>query len=49
MITLEQAQAAIEGRKEFVIKQTENTICFDYIIITDDSFSDEKLTRGSSS
>lgn len=43
MITLEQAQAAIEGRKEFVIKQTENTICFDYIIIADDSFSDEKF------
>lgn len=43
MITLDQSYAAIIGRKEFVTKETENTICFDYVIIMDDSFNDLEL------
>jgi len=42
MITLDQAYEAFAGRKEFVVKDTEDTISFDYIIIMDDSFNDEK-------
>lgn len=42
MITLQQAYAALQGRKEFVITETEKTISFDYIIVMDDSFNDMK-------
>lgn len=40
MFTLEEAYKAAQGRKEFVVKETTDTICFDYVIITDDSFND---------
>jgi hypothetical protein len=40
MFTLEEACESIQGRKEFVVKETTDTICFDYVIITDDSFDD---------
>jgi len=40
MFTLEEAFKAVQGRKEFVVKETTDTICFDYVIITDDSFDD---------
>lgn len=40
MISLEQALAAKKDRQEFVIKETDYTICFDYLVVLDDSFSD---------
>jgi T4 RnlA family RNA ligase len=39
MITLQQAYDALIDRKEFAVKSTENTICFDYIVILPDTFS----------
>jgi RNA ligase len=43
MFTLKQALEAIEGRQEFVTKELEHTLAFDYVIIKDDSFSDPKF------
>lgn len=40
MFTLNQAFKALEGRQEFVIKELEDTIAFDYVVIKDDTFSD---------
>ena len=42
MINLQDVYESIKDRKEFVTKETDSTICFDYIIIMDDSFSDSK-------
>lgn len=42
MITIEEAYEAIKGRKEFVVTQEQYTISFDYIVIMNDSFTDEK-------
>lgn len=40
MFTLNQAFEALEGRQEFVIKELEDTIAFDYVVVKDDTFSD---------
>lgn len=43
MITLKQALAALQGRNEFVTKETKDTICFDYVVIKDDTFDDPEF------
>ena len=43
MITLGQAVAALQGRNEFVTKETQDTICFDYVVIKDDTFNDPEF------
>jgi len=40
MFQLEQVYDALKGRDEFVTKELKDTICFDYIVIKDDSFND---------
>lgn len=40
MFTLDQAYEAVKGRTEFAIKESQDTVCFDYIIILNDSFND---------
>lgn len=42
MFNLQEIYDAIKGRTEFVVKETDQTICFDYVIILDDSFDDLK-------
>ena len=45
MFTLKEAYAAFADRTEFVVKQTENTICFDYIVVLSDSFASENASE----
>lgn len=37
--------AAVRGRKEFAVKNLENTVCFDYIVMLPDSFKVEHDTE----
>lgn len=45
MITLDEARRAANNRSEFVVKETESTVCFDYMVVLPDSFtpSDEEI------
>lgn len=42
MFTLQQALDAFEGRQEFVKKELKDTVCFDYMVVKEDSFTDPK-------
>jgi len=41
MFTLKEAYEALVDRTEFAVKQTKDTVCFDYIIVLSDSFLPE--------
>lgn len=41
MFTIEEARQAVAGRSEFAVKETADTVCFDYIVVLQDTFTPE--------